>query len=146
MKVKIVSEKYKSASFLKNILMHYCKQLTTGFFSFLGEKRYGWIVKLWYKEQLDKEQLDNSEPFTLTNMQVHLIISKQIGCGEQLCNDQKVSYYQVWLYCNEWFYCCQTENPNLMQKPNKSWLRWNSYFSLPCGPLYRSRKIMQFST
>ena len=30
-------------------------------------------------ERLDKEQLDNSEPFPLTNMQVHLIISEQIG-------------------------------------------------------------------
>ena len=46
-------------------------------------------------ERLDKEQLDNSEPFPLTNMQVYLIISKQIDCMEQLWDNQKVSYYQV---------------------------------------------------
>ena len=52
-------------------------------------------VKLGFEERLDKEQLDNSEPFPVTNMPVHLIISEQIGCSEQLCEDQKVSYYQV---------------------------------------------------
>ena len=52
-------------------------------------------VKLGFMERLDKEQLDNSEPFPLTNMQVYLIISKQIDCMEQLWDNQKVSYYQV---------------------------------------------------
>ena len=44
------------------------------------------------KERLDKEQLDNSEPFPVTN---NLINSEQIGFSEQLCNSQKVPYYQV---------------------------------------------------
>ena len=52
-------------------------------------------VKLGFKELLNKEQFDNSEPFLVTNMPVHLINSEQIGFSEQLCNSQKVSYYQV---------------------------------------------------
>ena len=55
-------------------------------------------VKLEFKERLNKEQLGNSEPFPVTNMPVHLINSEQIGFSEQLCNDQKVPYCQVWLY------------------------------------------------
>ena len=31
-------------------------------------------------------------------MQVHLMNSEQIGISEQFCDDQKVPYYQVWLY------------------------------------------------
>ena len=46
-------------------------------------------VKLGFKELLNKEQLGNSEPFPMTNMPVHLINS------EQLCDNQKVPYYQV---------------------------------------------------
>ena len=49
-------------------------------------------VKVGFKERLDKEQLDNSEPFPVTN---NLINSEQIGFSEQLCNSQKVPYYQV---------------------------------------------------
>ena len=47
------------------------------------------------KERLDKEKLGNSEPGPITNMPVHLINSEQIGFSEQLCDDQKVPYYQV---------------------------------------------------
>ena len=46
-------------------------------------------VKVGFKERLDKEQLDNSEPFPATN---NLINSEQIGFSEQLCNSQKVPY------------------------------------------------------
>ena len=35
-----------------------------------------YTVKLEFKEWLDKEQLDNSEPFPVTNMPVHLINSE----------------------------------------------------------------------
>ena len=52
-------------------------------------------VKLGFKERLNKEQLGNCEPLPVTNMPVHLINSKQIGISEQLCDDQKVPYYQV---------------------------------------------------
>ena len=52
-------------------------------------------VKLWFKERLNKEQLCNSEPFPLINMPVHFINSEQIGISEQLCYEQKASYYQV---------------------------------------------------
>ena len=52
-------------------------------------------VKLGFKERLDKEQLGNSEPFPVTNMLVHLINCEQIGFSEQLCDNQKVPYYQV---------------------------------------------------
>ena len=31
-------------------------------------------------------------------MPVHFINSEQIGSSEQLCDNQKVPYYQVWLY------------------------------------------------
>ena len=44
-------------------------------------------VKLGFKKRLDKQQLDNDEPFPVTNMPVHLIISKQSGCSEQLCDE-----------------------------------------------------------
>ena len=52
-------------------------------------------VKLGFKELLNKEQLGNSEPFPVTNMPVHLINREQIGFSEQLCDDQKVPYFQV---------------------------------------------------
>ena len=47
-------------------------------------------VKLVFKELLNKEQIDNSEPFLVTNLPVYLIDSEQIGSSEQLCDDQKV--------------------------------------------------------
>ena len=46
-------------------------------------------VKLGNKEWLNKEQLRNREPFSVTNIQVYLINS------EQFCDDQKVPYYHV---------------------------------------------------
>ena len=55
-------------------------------------------VKLGFKELLNKEQLGNSEPFSVTNMPVYLINSEQIGISEQFCDGQKVPYYQVQLY------------------------------------------------
>ena len=55
-------------------------------------------VKLGFKERLNEEQLGNSEPFSVTNMPVHIINSEQIGFSEQPCDDQKVPYYQVRLY------------------------------------------------
>ena len=36
-------------------------------------------VKLGFKERLNEEQLGNSEPFSVTNMPVHLTNSEQIG-------------------------------------------------------------------
>jgi hypothetical protein len=47
-------------------------------------------VKLGFKELLNKEQIGNSEPFTVTNLPVYLINSEQIGISEQFCDDQKV--------------------------------------------------------
>ena len=52
-------------------------------------------VKLGFKEQLNKEQLGNSEPFPVTNFPVYLINSEQIGISEQFCDGQKVPYCQV---------------------------------------------------
>jgi hypothetical protein len=52
-------------------------------------------VKLGLKEWLNKEHFVNSEPFPVTNMPVHLINIEQIGFSEQLCDYQKVPYYQV---------------------------------------------------
>ena len=52
-------------------------------------------VKLGFKERLNKEQLGNIEPFLVTNMPIHFKNSEQIGFSEQLCNDQKVPYYQI---------------------------------------------------
>ena len=59
-------------------------------------------VKLGFKEQLNKEQLGNSEPFPVTNLSVYLINSEQIGISqgseappcisEQFLDDQKVPY------------------------------------------------------
>ena len=46
-------------------------------------------VKLGIKEMLNKEQIGNSEPFTVINLPVYLINSEQIGISEQFCNDQK---------------------------------------------------------
>ena len=56
------------------------------------------IVKLAFKELLNKEQIGNSKPFTVTNLPVYLINSEQIGITEQFCDDQKVPFYQVRLY------------------------------------------------
>ena len=53
-------------------------------------------LQMQYK-RVNKEQLGNSEPFPMTNMPVHLMNCEQIGSSEQLCDDQKVPYYQVWL-------------------------------------------------
>ena len=47
-------------------------------------------VKLGFKEMLYKKQIGNSEPFLVTDLPVYLINSEQIGCSEQLCDDQKV--------------------------------------------------------
>ena len=52
-------------------------------------------VKLGFKELLNKEQLGNSEPFPVINMPVCLTNSEEIGFSEQLCDNQKVPYYQV---------------------------------------------------
>ena len=41
--------------------------------------RQGFTVKLGFKEQLNKKQIGNSEPFPVTNLQVYLINSEQIG-------------------------------------------------------------------
>ena len=49
-------------------------------------------VKLEFKERIKKEQLDNSETFSLTNIPVHLKNSEQIGISENLYDDQKVSH------------------------------------------------------
>ena len=46
---------------------------------------YSTAVKLGIKERLDKEQLGNSEPFSVTNMPVHLLNSEQNGFSEELC-------------------------------------------------------------
>ena len=54
-------------------------------------------VKLGFKKLLNKEQLVNSETFPVTNMPFHLMNSEQIAFSEQLCDDQKVPYHQVWL-------------------------------------------------
>ena len=47
-------------------------------------------VKLGIKELFNKEQIGNSEPFPVTNLQVYLINSEQIGISEQFRDDQKV--------------------------------------------------------
>ena len=47
-------------------------------------------VKLGIKELFIKEQIGNSEPFTLTNMPVYLINS------EQICNDQKKFLHRLY--------------------------------------------------
>ena len=52
-------------------------------------------VKLGFKEQLNKQQLGNSKTFTVTNIPVHLMNNEQIGNSEQMCDEQKVPYYQV---------------------------------------------------
>ena len=58
-------------------------------------------VKLGFKKLLNKEQLVNSETFPVTNMPFHLMNSEQIVFSEQSYYNQKVLYYQVWLYnCN----------------------------------------------
>ena len=52
-------------------------------------------VKFDFKERLNKEQIDNSEPFPVANLLVYLRIVK---ISEQFCYDQKVPYHQVRLY------------------------------------------------
>ena len=47
-------------------------------------------VKLGFKELLNKEQIGNSEPFSMTNLPVYLINSDQVGMSEQFCDGQKV--------------------------------------------------------
>ena len=53
------------------------------------------VVKLGNKEQLDSEQLGNSEPFSVTKLPVYFINSEQPSISEQFCDEQKVPYYQV---------------------------------------------------
>ena len=55
-------------------------------------------VKLGGKEQLDSEQIGNSEPFPVTNLPVVFINSEHPGVSEQFCNDYEVPYRQVQLY------------------------------------------------
>ena len=50
------------------------------------------VKNIQSKEGLNKEQLGNSEPFSVTNMPVHLINTEQICNSEQLCDNQKVPY------------------------------------------------------
>ena len=45
----------------------------------LRTQEFPYTVKLGFKERLDKEQLGNTEPFHVTNIQVHVINSDQIG-------------------------------------------------------------------
>ena len=59
---------------------------------------YVYTVKLGNKERLNKEQLGNSKPFSVTNIPVYFMNSEQIGISEKFCDDQKVSYCQVRLY------------------------------------------------
>ena len=47
-------------------------------------------VNLGIKELLNKEQIGNSEPFTVTNLPIYLRNSEQIDISEQFCDDQKV--------------------------------------------------------
>ena len=49
------------------------------------KENFGTIVKLGFKELLNKEQISNNEPFPLTSLPVYLINS------EQFCGDQNVS-------------------------------------------------------
>ena len=52
---------------------------------------FHWIgLELGFKELLNKEQIGNSEPFSLTNLAVYLINSEQIGISEQFCDGEKV--------------------------------------------------------
>ena len=59
--------------------------------SYIYQVLYVNTVKLGFKEQLNKEQLGNSEPFPVTNLSGYLINSEQIGISEQLCDDPKSS-------------------------------------------------------
>ena len=49
-------------------------------------------VKLGFKELLNKEQIGNSDPFSVTNLQAYLINSEQISISEQFCNKQNIPY------------------------------------------------------
>ena len=60
---------------------------------------HAYTVKLGFKELLNKEQIANSEPFSVTNLLVYLINSEKNGISEQFSDDQKVPYHQVWLHC-----------------------------------------------
>ena len=62
---------------------------------FLMKKHKQSTVKLGFQELLNKDQIDNSEPFSMTNLPIYLINSEQIGISEQFCDGQKVSYCQV---------------------------------------------------
>ena len=79
-------------------------------------------VKLGFKKLLNKEQLVNSETFPVTNMPFHLMNSEQIVFSEQSYYNQKVLYYQVWLYnCNflVFFYFCDSYIPKSSNKPQR---------------------------
>ena len=53
-------------------------------------------LKLGFKKLLNKEQIGNSGPFSVTNLPVYLINIEQIGISEQFCDDQKVPECQVY--------------------------------------------------
>ena len=72
--------------------------LCMSFFFVAFTSNKGSTVKLGDKERLDSEQPGNSEPFPVTNMPVYIINSEQPGVSEQICDDEKVPYYQVRLY------------------------------------------------
>ena len=65
---------------------------------FTGHMVYNLVYTWILQTTTTKEPLSNIEPFPMTIMPVHLINSKQIGFSEQLCNEQKVPCFQVWLY------------------------------------------------
>ena len=50
------------------------------------------VKNIQSKEGLNKGQFGNSEPFSVTNMPVHLTNTEQICNSEQLCDNQKVPY------------------------------------------------------
>ena len=94
------------------------------FVAFTSNK--GSTVKLGDKERLDSEQPGNSEPFPVTNMPVYIINSEQPGVREQICDDEKVPYYQVRLYmpgqiCSSKYSCSITNSfiqiLNFLSKP-----------------------------
>ena len=48
------------------------------------------LVKLGFKELLNKEQIANSGPYFVTKLLVYLINKEQIANSEQFSDDQKV--------------------------------------------------------
>ena len=62
------------------------------------EQGYRNRYSLIHCEHKNKKQLGNSEPFPATNLLVYIINSEQIGISELFCDNQKVPYWQVWLY------------------------------------------------